>query len=159
MPPFLRPRNIFPTYKGMEKNLVALDLGRGSLGISISRSGRFVSPLKNLRFKNGDFAYALTELKEILSLEKVSKFILGLPLFPSGDECERTKVVYSFKGRLSKAFPFVPIVLQDERYSTLEASSLLHEKGERAKKQHKSIDAVASCVILERYLRSIGQAD
>lgn len=143
----------------MEKNLVALDLGKGSLGIAISRSGRFVTPLKNLRFKRMDFDYALNELKELLRFEKVSKFVLGLPLFPSGDECERTKVVYSFKEKLKQQFPSVPIVLQDERYSTLEASSLLHENGKNAKKQHKNIDSTASCVILERYLRSIGQYD
>ena len=143
----------------MEKNLVALDLGKGSLGIAISRSGRFVTPLKNLRFKRMDFDYALRELKEILRFEKVSKFVLGLPLFPSGDECDRTRTVYSFKERLMKVFPGIPVVLQDERYSTLEASSYLHEEGKNSKKQHKSIDAAASCVILERYLRSIGQYD
>lgn len=58
-----------------------------------------------------------------------------------------------------KVFPGIPVVLQDERYSTLEASSYLHEEGKNSKKQHKSIDAAASCVILERYLRSIGQYD
>lgn len=143
----------------MKKNLLALDLGKGSLGIAISRSGMFITPITNLRFHAMRFEEAIDYLKELLQREKVETFVLGLPLFPSGDPCEMTEVVYVFAKLLEANFPSIPIVYQDERYSTLEASSVLHEQGKRSKKQHKEIDAAAACVILERYLRSIGQMD
>ena len=55
----------------MEKNILALDLGKGSLGIALSRSGMLVSLLPNIRFKMGDYQTALKELKEVLFLEKI----------------------------------------------------------------------------------------
>lgn len=141
----------------MKKNLLALDLGKASLGVAISRSGMFITPITNLRFHAMRFSECIDYLKELLITEKVETFVLGLPLFPSGDDCEMTKVVREFSETLKENFPDIEIVFQDERYSTLEASSTLHKQGQNSKKQHKNIDAAASCVILERYLKSIGQ--
>ena len=141
----------------MKKNLLCLDLGKGSLGIAISRSGMLVTPLENYRFHMNQFDEPISFLKDLLKKEKVETFVLGLPLFPSGDDCEMTLVVTDFAKMLEENFPGIEIIYQDERYSTIEASSALHEKGQNAKKQHKTIDRTAACVILERYLKSINQ--
>ena len=98
-------------------------------------------------------------IREILMVERVEKFILGWPLYPSGDPCEMTPIVADFALRLEKAFPNIPIVKQDERGSTVEAAALLHEQGKNAKKQRKIIVSAAAGVILKRYLASIGQGD
>lgn len=143
----------------MKKNLLCLDLGKASLGVAISRSGMLVTPIENYRFHAMKMDEPISYLKELLKREKVETFVLGLPLFPSGDECEMTSVVKDFAKRLESEFPNIEIVFQDERYSTLEASSALHEKGQNAKRQHKTIDRTAACVILERYLKSIHQMD
>ncbi len=143
----------------MKKNLLALDLGKGSLGVAISRSGMFITPITNLRFHAMKFEEPIAYLKELLTVEKVETFVLGLPLFPSGDDCEMTGIVRDFAKLLKENFPEQEIIFQDERYSTLEASSVLHKQGQNSKKQHKGIDAAASCVILERYLKSIHQMD
>lgn len=141
----------------MKKNLLCLDLGKGSLGLAISRSGMLVTPLENLRFHMMRFEEPIAYLKELLKKEKVETFVLGLPLFPSGDDCEMTLVVRDFSKMLEKEFPNIEIVFQDERYSTVEASNTLQKNGQNAKKQHKTIDRTAACVILERYLKSINQ--
>ena len=141
----------------MKKNLLALDLGKGSLGIAISRSGMFITPIENFRFHAMCFQEPLNRIKELLSIERVETFVLGLPLFPSGDPCEMTEIVYSFAKMLQENFPEIEIVYQDERYSTIEASNNLSKLGQNKKQQKKSIDRPARCVILERYLRSIGQ--
>lgn len=143
----------------MKKNLLALDLGKGSLGVAISRSGMFITPITNLRFHAMRFEEPIQYLKELLMVEKVETFVLGLPLFPSGDDCEMTGIVREFSKMLKDNFPDQEIVFQDERYSTLEASSVLYKQGQNSKKQHKGIDAAASCIILERYLKSIHQMD
>ncbi len=141
----------------MEKYLLALDLGKGSLGMAISRSGFLVSPLKNLRFHMMKFDEAIEGIKEVLLTEKVSKFVIGYPSYPSGDPTEMSFIVEDFIRLLNQEFPTIPVVKQDERYSTVEASSILHDNGQNAKKQHKNIDSAAAMVILERYLSSIGQ--
>lgn len=139
----------------MKKNLLALDLGKTSLGIAISRTGFLVSPLKTIFFSYKDYDSALSQLEEILKIEKVETIVLGLPLYPSGDACEMTHISYAFRKKLLKFK--IEIVMQDERYSTVDASSYLYSENMKAKKQKNIIDTYSACIILERYLRSIGQ--
>lgn len=141
----------------MKKNILALDLGRGSLGVAISRSGMFVTPIANLRFPMDCFEEAVEELKKAIGHEKVESIVIGYPSYPSGDPCPMSQVVLDFIPLLEKAFPGLEIAKEDERYSTAEASESLHALGKNAKRQHGTIDRTAALVILERYLRRIGQ--
>lgn len=136
------------------KHLLALDLGKGSLGLALSRSGMFVTPLEEARFPAGDYSYAYEAIAKVLEEETVETFVLGLPLFPSGDDCEMTPIVRKFGKTLQEKYPNIALVYQDERNSTVEAAAMLHEVGQNAKKQRKRIDSAAAMVILERYLQS-----
>ena len=141
----------------MEKNILALDLGKGSLGVAISRSGMFITPLGNPRFHNGKYDEHISYIKELMKKEIVEKIVIGYPSFPSGDKCEMSYVVEDFIKLLNENFPKIPVIKQDERYSTVEASNINHSLGENSKKQKKNIDSTAACVILERYLKNINQ--
>ncbi len=141
----------------MEKNILAIDLGKGSIGLAISRSGMFVSPLPEVRFKLGEYSEALQAVRNIFQTERVENIVIGYPLFPSGDECEMTPIVNDFILVLEKEFPNIPVKKQDERNTTVEASAIFHQNGLNSKKQKKKIDSGAAMVILERYLKSIGQ--
>ncbi len=141
----------------MEKNILALDLGKGSLGMAISRSGILSTPLENLRFKATEYEEAIKGIKKVLEREKVEHFVIGYPLFPSGDPCEMTPIVESFIARLNEEFPSIPVNKVDERNSTVEAAAMFHNSGENSKKQKRHIDSGAAMIILERYLTSIGQ--
>lgn len=141
----------------MKKNILALDLGKGSLGLAISRSGMFVSPLPNLRFKAMDFEECEILFIKTIANEKIEHIVIGWPLFPSGDECEMTPIVEKFIQRITPLFPGIEIIKVDERGSTVEASEMLHGANQNAKKQHGHIDSAAAMIILERYLKQIGQ--
>ncbi len=141
----------------MIKNILALDLGKGSLGLSISRSGMLVTPLPNLKFHMGDYDECLKLLKKATEYEIIEHIVIGLPLYPSGDPCEMTPIVEEFISRLQHVFPRADITKVDERNSTVEASEMLHLNNKNSKKQKAIIDSAASMIILERYLKSIGQ--
>lgn len=141
----------------MIKNILALDLGKGSLGLSISRSGMLVTPLPNLKFHMGDYDECLKLLKKATEYEIIEHIVIGLPLYPSGDPCEMTPIVEEFITRLQHEFPRADITKVDERNSTVEASEMLHLNNKNSKKQKAIIDSAASMIILERYLKSIGQ--
>ena len=143
----------------MEKYILAFDLGEGSLGMAISHSGMFITPLKNLRFKAGEYKDAIKLMQEELEGEKIQTIVIGWPTYPSGDPCEMTPIVESFIHKIEPLYPGIPIKKVDERNSTVEAAELLHQNGEKSKKQKHHIDSTAAVVILNRYLRSIGQAD
>lgn len=146
----------------MQKNILSLDLGRKSLGISISRTGIFVTPIDNFRFPLDRYDVAIKRVLEVMEIEKVETIIIGLPRFKSGDLSEMSHIVLDFVPKLEEAIKNtykeeMKVITVDEQQSTLEASAILHENNINAKKQKKSIDCVASMVILERYLRSLGQ--
>ena len=48
----------------------------------------------------------------------------------------------------------LPVVLWDERRSSIEAHAILHANGRKEKKHRKNVDAVAASLILEGYLGS-----
>lgn len=141
----------------MIQNILALDLGTTTLGMAISRSGMFITPLSNLHFKPLDYDDCEKQLLETLKLEKVEHIVIGLPRYPSGDPAEMTGRVLEFIERLKKLFPNVDINTIDESNSTLEASEMLHKNKKNAKKQRSIIDSAAAMIILERYLKQIGQ--
>ena len=141
----------------MLKNILGLDLGKGSLGIAISRSGMFVSPLKEVRFHAGDYDECIKLFLKTIEMEKIEHIAIGLPLFPSGDPCEMTPIVEKFITKIAPLFPGVDIVKVDERNSTVEAAAMLHSNNKNSKKQKACIDSAAAMIILERYLDSIGQ--
>ena len=55
----------------MLSHILSLDLGKGSLGVAISRSGMFVTPLNNIHFHMGDYHEALSLLKENIIIMKL----------------------------------------------------------------------------------------
>lgn len=141
----------------MKTNILSLDLGMSSLGLAISRSGMFITPLPNLKFKASDFEECLKMLKETAQLEKIEHIVIGYPSYPSGDPTEMSFVVEAFIPKLQELFPGIDITKVDERESTLEASAMLHNNKKNSKKQKAIIDSAAAMIILERYLKSIGQ--
>ena len=49
----------------------------------------------------------------------------------------------------------LPVILWDERRSSIEAHAILHSNGKKEKSHRKTVDAVAASLILEGYLGSI----
>ena len=141
----------------MKTNILSLDLGKSSLGLAISRSGMLVTPLPNLHFKMEDYDECEKLLINTTKDMQVEHIVIGLPLYPSGDECEMTPIVNKFIERLERIFPNIDITKVDERNSTVEASEMLHQNNKKSKKQKPIIDSAAAMIILERYLKSIGQ--
>ena len=52
----------------------------------------------------------------------------------------------------------LPVVLWDERRSSVEAHAILHANGKKEKKHRQTVDAVAASLILEGYLGSAAAA-
>ena len=71
-----------------------------------------------------------------------------------GSEGERAKKSRAFRDLLVSRSS-LPVILWDERRSTIEAHQILHANGKREKKHRKTVDAVAAGLILESYLGSL----
>ena len=84
----------------------------------------------------------------------VEQLVLGLPKNMDGTEGPRAEKSRVFKAMLEKDSG-LPVVLWDERRSSIEAHAILHANGKKEKKHRQSVDAVAASLILEGYLGSI----
>jgi putative Holliday junction resolvase len=75
-------------------------------------------------------------------------FVLGLPLNLDGSKGPRAQATEAFARSLSRALP-LPLLLSDERLSTVAAErALLEDDTSRAKRAAK-IDMVAAAIILQ----------
>mgnify|MGYP002968233090 CR=1 FL=1 len=81
----------------------------------------------------------------------VERFVLGLPKNMDGTEGARAEKCREFAALLAGKTD-IPIVMWDERRSSVEAHAILHANGKKEKKHRQSVDAVAATLILQGYL-------
>lgn len=84
----------------------------------------------------------------------VERFVLGLPKNMDGTEGARAEKCREFAALLGSKTD-IPIVMWDERRSSVEAHAILHANGKKEKKHRKTVDAVAASLILEGYLGTL----
>lgn len=84
----------------------------------------------------------------------IERFVLGLPKNMDGTEGVRAEKCREFAALLGSKTD-IPIVMWDERRSSVEAHAILHANGKKEKKHRKTVDAVAASLILEGYLGTL----
>lgn len=129
--------------------LLGLDAGRRRIGVAVS------DPLGLLATPQGVIAAGADEgLDEICAWARrleVVGVIVGLPLTMRGEEGEEARRVRAWAERLQERLS-IPVVLWDERLSTVAAERAMEEGGARRAKRRQRRDAVAAAVILQSYL-------
>ena len=133
--------------------LMAIDYGDARTGIA-------VSDLMNMM--TGD-AFVITEWNPEVIAEKIASeaktrgvgtLVLGLPKNMDGTMGERAEKSLALS-ELLKEKTGLPVVMWDERRTTVDAHRILHDNGKKMKNHRKNVDAVAASLILEGYLASI----
>ena len=81
----------------------------------------------------------------------VGRLVLGLPKNMDGSEGPRAGLYREFAALLEELLD-QPVVLWDERRTTIEAHQILSDGGYHGKKRKNTVDAVAASLILEGYL-------
>ena len=131
---------------------LGLDLGTRTLGISMSDiTHTIATSYKTIRFEDSQYDDLLVELKQIIDENKISKIILGLPKNMNNTIGDRALTTLEFKAKLEKEFN-LPVIMQDERLSTVEATNYMIEADMSRKKRKKKVDALAANIILQTYL-------
>ena len=96
----------------------------------------------------------LQRIAEEAKARDVGTLVLGLPKNMNGTEGPRAEKCRAFR-ELLIAETGLPVVLWDERRTSVEAHAILHSVGKKEKAHRKSVDAVAASLILEGYLGSV----
>ena len=131
--------------------LLGLDIGDIRIGVALSDElGVAAHPLCTLTRKNRKVD--LIAISDLVSIHKVERVIIGLPISLDGSIGPQAEKVQKFAKRLENVID-VPIEFQDERFTTAEAEEILRELNKDAKEQKELIDEVAAVIILTDYLK------
>ena len=84
----------------------------------------------------------------------VGTLVMGLPRNMDGSFGPRAEKCRAFAALLETASG-LPVILWDERRTTVDAHRILSANGKRMVKHRKTVDAVAASLILEGYLASL----
>ncbi len=129
--------------------VLGLDLGDVRIGVAISDERRRLAvPLGTVR---AGAPQDLRAIAELVREQDVSLVVVGHPLSLSGERGEAARRAEAFAEALRAALP-VPVELQDERLSTVEADRALREAGARGRRRRRAVDRSAATVILQAYL-------
>ena len=130
--------------------ILGIDYGDARVGLALSDAlGMTASPLPYLSSK--DSGALFSKLNEIIKQNNVEKIVLGFPKNMNGTVGERGKITQEFADRLT-AKCGVPVILWDERLTTVSAERVLNEANVRGKKRKASIDSLSAVFILENFL-------
>lgn len=126
--------------------LIGLDLGTQTIGTAFCDAGwRFASPGKTL--KRGKFGADKALLTALIAERSIRGIVIGLPLNMDGSEGPRSQSSRAYARNLAALD--LPVLLWDERWSTVGAErGLLDQDMSRAKRAER-IDSAAAAVILQ----------
>lgn len=130
--------------------IMAIDYGDAHTGVAISDPTGFLAG-----FTTTIDAYrpeAVAERIAALAAEHgVEELVLGHPINMDGTRGPRAEKAQAMKDLLEETTS-LPVILWDERRTTIDAHQILMGSGKNAKKRKKVVDAVAASLILEGYL-------
>ncbi|HXE72270.1 MAG TPA: Holliday junction resolvase RuvX [Candidatus Nitrosotenuis sp.] len=135
--------------------VLGVDPGRRRVGVALS-AGHLARPLTTLEGRDRDRLVA--ELARLAAEHQVEAIVVGLPRNMDGTLGPAARAAQDLAARL-EARCGLPVHLEDERLSTVEAEEALRRSGARRKRrQDKALrDRVAAALILQAWLDRQGQ--
>jgi putative holliday junction resolvase len=133
---------------------MGLDVGSKTVGIALSDElGWTAQGLETLRINEEENVFGFDELGKIIKEYQVDKVVVGLPKNMNGTIGPRGEASQFFARELEERFG-IPVILWDERLTTVAAERVLLEADVSRKKRKKVIDKMAAMMILQGYLNS-----
>ena len=130
--------------------IMAIDYGDAHTGIAISDPTGFLTGFTTVI--NAYRPEAVAEQVASLAREHgAEELVLGHPINMDGTRGPRSEKARAMAELLKEATG-LPVVLWDERRTTIDAHQILFNSGKNAKKRKKVVDAVAASLSLEGYL-------
>ena len=129
---------------------IGIDYGRKRTGIAASDPlGIFASALDTI-----DSTKLIDYLKNYANGERILAFVVGYPVNMNGKPSEAQADVDVFLKKLEKAFPGVPVHLEDERFTSVLAQRVMIDGGmKKSERREKgSVDRISAALILQSYL-------
>ena len=133
--------------------VMAIDYGDARTGIAVSDALGMIAG-ETFVITQWDPAVLSKTIVAEAAGRDVGTLVLGLPRNMDGSEGPRAEKARAFADML-RADGAPPVILWDERRTTVDAHRILRANGKKEKKHKQNVDAVAAALILEGYLGTL----
>ncbi|MGZ4032536.1 MAG: Holliday junction resolvase RuvX [Tumebacillaceae bacterium] len=132
--------------------VLGIDYGDVRIGIAVSDlMGWTAQGVETIHRKNDEQDFK--RLEELIKQYDVEKIVLGYPKNMNGTIGPRGELSQQFAEILKEKFG-LPVILWDERLSTMAAERMLVSADVSRKKRKQVVDKMAAAIILQNYLDS-----
>lgn len=130
--------------------ILAIDYGRKRTGLAVTDELQIIA--SGLTTIPSDTAIAF--LTAYFIKENVTKVLIGEPKQMNGQPSESTSIIEKFVADFRAAFPQMPIVRVDERFTSKMAFQTMIDSGlSKKQRQNKGlVDEIAATILLQDYL-------
>lgn len=129
---------------------LAIDFGEKRVGLALSDPMKIIAkPFKTIFYSNQNDL--INKIALIIKDEKIEKIILGLPKGLKGDNTSQTNLVIEFYNFIKDKID-TPIVMEDERLSSVSAKKSLILQNIKTGHNKTLIDETAAAIFLQLYL-------
>ena len=138
--------------------IMGLDYGTKTVGIAVSDPlGITAQAVETVTRKDENkLRKTLARIESLATEYGVEKFVIGFPKHMNNDEGDRCAATEAFKAMLERRTG-LPVILQDERMSTVSAERILMEGGVRRENRKAYVDKMAAAFILQTYMDRINR--
>ena len=135
--------------------ILGLDYGSVTVGVAISDPlGITAQGFETItRPAENKLLRTLARIVELVQEYQVEKIVLGFPKNMNNTVGERGEKALEFKAQLERRTG-LPVLMWDERLTTVAANRSLMETGVRRENRKEVIDQIAAALILQGYLDS-----
>ena len=133
--------------------ILGLDYGTKTVGVAVSDELLITAQgLETIQIAQaGKLRKPLARIEELCKEYQVDRIVLGYPKNMNNTEGDRCEATVEFKAMLEKRTG-LPVILWDERQTTISAERVLQESGVRREDRKTYIDKIAAVFILQGYL-------
>ena len=137
------------SYPDIVGTVMAFDFGEKRIGVATGETMLKVAhPLTTINAEENEVKFA--QIEKLIQEWRPALLVVGLPTHMDGESHLLTNLSKKFAHRLEGRFN-LPIVMVDERLSSVEAAQNLSAAGVKGAKQKAILDAVAAQSILQSY--------
>ena len=136
--------------------ILGLDYGSKTVGVAVSDPlGLTAQSVETIwRKQENKLRQTLARIEELAAEYQAEKIVLGLPKNMNNTIGERAEKTLEFREMLERRTG-LPVVMWDERLTTVEAERTLMEASVRRENRKQYLDQLAAVFILQGYLDSL----
>lgn len=133
--------------------ILGLDHGSKTVGVAVSDPLGFTAQgVEIIRRKSENkMRQTLARIEELIAQYQVEEIVLGLPKNMNNTLGDRAEKSLELKETLERRTG-LPVVMWDERLTTVSANRVLMETGVRRENRKEHVDEIAAVFILQGYL-------